>query len=98
MGKHGSICQMETLPRAFLQREGNQGSPSYPQRSLTTLSDFVSVFLRLPIVADCYTQRLSQPGVNALRSPLEKGLLSAPGPWGQDVAGISWESLKMLVG
>lgn len=42
------------------------------------------------------TQRLSQPGVNALRGPLEKGLLSVPGPWGEDVTGISWEPLRTL--
>ena len=42
------------------------------------------------------TQRLSQPGVNARRGPLEKGLLSVPGPWGEDVTGISWESLRTL--
>lgn len=43
-------------------------------------------------------QRLSLPGVNTLRGPLEKGLLFVPGPWGEDVAGISWESLRTLVG
>lgn len=42
--------------------------------------------------------RLSQPGVKALRGPLEKGLLSVPGPLGEDVAGISWESLRILAG
>lgn len=42
------------------------------------------------------TQRLSQPRVNALRGPLEKGLLSMPGPWGEDVTEISWELLRVL--
>lgn len=29
---------------------------------------------------------------------MEKGLFSVPGPLGEDVAGISWESLRMLAG
>lgn len=44
----------------------------------------------------CGAQGLSKPGVNALRGLLGKGLLSVPGPWGKDVAGISWESLRTV--
>lgn len=33
-----------------------------------------------------------------MRGPLEKGLLLVPGPRGEDVAGNSWESLRMQAG
>lgn len=53
--RSGGFGQLETLPRALLQRVGPRGggwgSPSYPQRSLTTLLDFVSVFLRSLVLA-----------------------------------------------
>ena len=66
-------------------------------RDVCLLHQILSLFcLGFLIWLIARTQRLSQPGVNALRGPLEKGLLSVPGPWGEDVTEISWESLRML--
>ena len=47
------FCQLETLPMNFSRGKELKGGPSYPQRSQPTLSDFVSVFLRFPVLVDC---------------------------------------------
>lgn len=72
-----------------------QCDASYPQRSLSTVSDMCLLALGFLFWWFVGAWSLSQAGVNALRGPLEKGLLSVPGPRGEDVAGISWESLRM---